>query len=72
LTLKRVRGEYSLTVENLTAGSSSTLAIRHPDFLDGERELYVGLFGANTQSEVRKTLTIKEFSVTVWTVGQGP
>jgi hypothetical protein len=68
LTLKRVRGEYSLTVENLTDGSSSTLAIRHPDFLDRERNLYVGLFGANTQSEVRKTLTIKEFSVTVWTV----
>jgi hypothetical protein len=68
LTLKRIRGEYSLTVENLTAGSSSTLAIRHPDFLDEKQDLYVGLFGANTQSEVRKTLTIKEFTVTVWTV----
>jgi hypothetical protein len=68
LTLKRARGKYSLTVANLTAGSSSALAIRHPEFLDGERELYVGLFGANTQSEVRKTLTIKELAVTVWTV----
>jgi hypothetical protein len=68
LTLKRARGKYSLTVENLTAGSSSALAIRHPDFLDDQRDLYVGLFGANTQSQVRKTLTIKEFSVTVWTV----
>jgi ferric-dicitrate binding protein FerR (iron transport regulator) len=68
LTLKRARGKYSLTVENLTAGSSSALAIRHPHFLDGERDLLVGLFGANTQSEVRKTLTIKEFAVTVWTV----
>ena len=68
LTLKRAGGKYALTVENLTAGSSSTLAIRHPDFLDGERQLYVGLFGANTQSPVRKTLTVKDFSVTVWTV----
>jgi ferric-dicitrate binding protein FerR (iron transport regulator) len=68
LTLKRAGGKYSLTVANLTTGSSSALAIRHPGFLDNERELYVGLFGANTQSEVRKTLTIKELSVTVWTV----
>jgi hypothetical protein len=67
LTLSRLSGKYSLTVENLTAGGSSTLAIRHPDFLVGEEDLYVGLFGANTQSEVRKTLTVKEFSVTVWT-----
>ncbi len=67
-TLKRTGGKYTLTVENLTAGSSSTLAIRHPDFLDGERDLYVGLFGANTHSRVRKTLTVKDFSVTVWAV----
>jgi hypothetical protein len=68
LTLKRTAGRYSLAVENLTAGSASTLTIRHPEFLDGRPDLFVGLFGANTQSEVRKTLTIKEFSVTVWTV----
>ncbi|HZY87904.1 MAG TPA: FecR domain-containing protein [Gemmataceae bacterium] len=67
-TLKRTGGKYALTVANLTAGSSSTLAIRHPDFLDGRRDLYVGLFGANTQSPVRKTLTVKDFSVTVWAV----
>jgi ferric-dicitrate binding protein FerR (iron transport regulator) len=68
LTLKRTGGKYALTVENLTAGGSSTLAIRHPDFLDGQRDLYVGLFGANTRSRVRKTLTVKDFSVTVWAV----
>lgn len=68
LTLKRVHGKYSLTVENLTTGNGSTLAIRHPDFLDLERDLYVGLFGANTQSEVRKTLIFKDFQTTVWTV----
>ena len=67
LTLRRTAGKYALTVANETTGGSSTLAIRHPDFLDAERDLYVGLFGANTQSEVRKTLVIKEVQVTVWT-----
>jgi hypothetical protein len=68
LTLKRAKGKYSLTVENLTKGSASTLTIRHPEFLDSEKDLYVGLFGANTQSEVRKTLTFKDFQATVWAV----
>ncbi len=72
LTLKRLQGKYSLTVENLTDGSTSTLTIRHPGFLDGERELFVGLFGANTQSNVRKTLVVKEFQVTVWTAATEP
>jgi hypothetical protein len=72
LTLKRTAGKYSLTVENLTTGSTSTLTIRHPDFLDAEKDLYVGLFGANTQSEVRKTLTFKGFQATVWTVANHP
>jgi hypothetical protein len=68
LTLRRTRGAYALIVENLTKHSSSTLAIAHPAFLDHERDLYVGIFGANPQSDVRKTLTIKEFDVKVWTV----
>src|SRR5262249_30987713 len=68
ITLRRVGGKYSLIVENLTKHRSSTLAIAHPTFLDGARDLYVGLFGANTQSDVRKTLTIQRFDVRVWTV----
>jgi hypothetical protein len=68
LTLRRVAGAYSLVVENLTRKSSSTLSIAHPMFLNGERDLYVGFFGANTQSDLRKTLTIKDFGVKVWTV----
>jgi hypothetical protein len=68
LTLKRTAGKYSLTVENLTTGSTSTLTIRHPEFLDAEHDLFVGLFGANTHSNVRKTLVVKELEVTVWTV----
>jgi hypothetical protein len=67
LTLRRTSGKFALTVENQTTGSASTLSIRHPDFLDAERDLYVGLFGANTRSEVRKTLVIKELTATVWT-----
>jgi hypothetical protein len=72
LTLKRVAGKYSLTVENLTDGSTSTLTIRHPHFLNDRGDLYVGLFGANAQSNVRKTLLIREFQATVWTVAAPP
>ena len=71
LTLSRLGGKYSLVVDNLKRNSSSTLAIAHPKFLDGESELYLGIFGANTQSDLRKTLTIREFSVTVWTAQSG-
>ena len=60
LTLRRTGGRYSLLVDNLTRNSSSTLEIAHPAFLDGETDLYVGLFGANTQSDLCKTLTIRE------------
>jgi hypothetical protein len=67
LTLRRTGGRYSLVVDDLTRRSSSTLAIAHPAFLDGESDLYVGLFGANTQSDLPKTLTVRELSVTVWT-----
>jgi hypothetical protein len=67
LTLRRTGGAYSLVVENLTSRSSSTLAIAHPAFLDGELDLYVGLFGANPQSDLRKTLSIREIDIKVWT-----
>ena len=66
-TLQRDKGQYSLLAENLTRQSSSRLSIAHPAFLDPERDLYVGIFGANTQSNVRKTLKIKELGVTVFT-----
>ena len=66
-TLQREKGRYSLLAENLTRKSSSRLSIVHPAFLDPERDLYVGIFGANTQSDVRKTLKIKDLGVTVYT-----
>ena len=71
MTLKRESGKYFLTMENLSSGSGSTINIKHPDFLDSERDLFVGLFGANTQSEVQRTLVIKELVVTVW-ASSGP
>jgi hypothetical protein len=67
LAMRRIGGRYSLVVENLTRRSSNTLAIAHPSFLDHEQDLFAGLFGANTQSDVSKTLTIKEMKVTIWT-----
>jgi hypothetical protein len=67
ITLRRTGGRFSLVVDNLTRNSSSSLKIPHPAFLDQERDLHVGFFGANTQSDLRKTLTIRELAVTVWT-----
>jgi hypothetical protein len=70
LTLRRISGDFSLIVENQTTKSSNTLAIAQPRFLDGEKDFYVGIFGANTRSNVRKTLTIKNMKVTVWKPAQ--
>jgi len=62
----RFGGLYSLVVENMTRGSSNTLTITHPAFLDQQQNLFAGLFGANTQSDVSKTLNIKEVKITIW------
>jgi hypothetical protein len=71
LTLQRVGGKYSLMIENYTADGSSTLAIPHPKFLDGERDLYVGLFGATPWRNKPRTLFVKEFKATVWALSPG-
>ena len=57
-------------MENLTTGSSSTLAIRHPSFLDEEGDLLVGLFAANPRGEAGRTINVKDLQVTVWTEGE--
>jgi len=67
LTLQRVQGKFSLMVENRTTGLTSTLAIAHPEFLDGEQDVYVGLFGATPWRDKPRILFISEFRVTVWT-----
>jgi len=70
LTLRRDGSDYLLTVENITTGMMTTISLRQPEFLEGENDFYVGFFGANTQSKERRTLLLKEFKVTVWTVAQ--
>jgi ferric-dicitrate binding protein FerR (iron transport regulator) len=72
LTMRRRDGKYSLTVENRTNGSSSTVTIRHPAFLDGKRDLFVGLFAANPRSEVHRPIRVKNFQATVWTRSSPP
>jgi hypothetical protein len=72
LTLRRVGGKFSLTIEKLTDGFASTLTARETEFLDAETDLYVGVFGANAQGKVQGTLAVKEFQATVWTVGPRP
>jgi hypothetical protein len=67
LTLRRVAGRYSLSVDNRSTGGSSTLAIRHPAFLDGETDIYVGFFAANPLSDAEATLIVKQMEATVWT-----
>ncbi len=66
MTLQRVGGKYSLAVENQTTGESTTLTIRHPEFLDVEPDLYVGVFGANPWRPVSRTLALQELRATVW------
>jgi hypothetical protein len=66
LTLRRISGKYTLSVENLSTGGASTLAIRHPDYLDLQPELYVGLFAAEPRSDVGRKLVVKEFQAAVW------
>ncbi len=70
MTLRREGATFLLTVENLTTVESTIVTMRQPQFLEGEPDIYVGFFGANTQSEVRRTLVLKEFKVTVWTLVQ--
>ena len=50
MTLRRTANNYSLTIENLTTGSSTTVAMPEPGFLENETDVYVGFFGANTCS----------------------
>jgi hypothetical protein len=68
ITLRREGSKYTLTNENLTTGVAMSLTVPQPDFLAGQNDLYVGVFGANTQSDQRRDLTLKEFKVKVWPV----
>ena len=70
-TLRRTGGAYTFLVENLTRKSTNALTIAPSPFLAETADLDVGLFGANTQSDRRKTLTIKNVEITVLTQTAG-
>jgi hypothetical protein len=69
LTLRRVGGKFSLTIEKSTDGFATVLTpLRPTAFLDAETDLYVGVFGANAQGKLQGTLVVKELKATVWAV----
>jgi hypothetical protein len=73
LTLRRVGGKFSLTIEKSTDGFATVLTPPRPTaFLDSETDLYVGVFGANAQGKLQGTLVVKELNATVWTAPPSP
>ena len=66
LTLSRIDNKFSLTAENLTDGGTASLSIRHPEYLDHRNDIHVGVFGANPFSDVRKTVSIRKFTINIW------
>ena len=68
LTLRRVAGQYTSTTENETSGASSTLKIRHPEFLDNEPDLLVGIYAATPRDTEPSKVLIDEYRITVQTI----
>lgn len=64
MTLRRTTGKFYLTVGNHTG--TNTIDIKHPEFLDGQKEMFLGLYGANTQSNKPQQIIIKRIEITVW------
>jgi len=67
IQLNRTGGKYTMSVENRTSGATSTLAIRHPEFLDGHSDLTVGIFAADPRGMNHKAVHFGAFSATVMT-----
>lgn len=67
MTLRRVGGKYSFSVEDLATAVVTEVSMRHPDFLDRETDLHVGLFGATPWRMYPRTILVEKFSATVWT-----
>jgi hypothetical protein len=66
MRLARTGGKFSMAVENRTSGATSTLAIRHPEFLDGRAELVVGVFACDPRGKDHRAVRFSAFSATVW------
>lgn len=66
IRIARTGGKFSMAVENRTSGATSTLAIRHPEFLDGRADLTVGVFACDPRGNDHKSVRFREFTATVW------
>jgi hypothetical protein len=64
--LSRTGGKFAVAVENRTTGAVSTLATRHPEFLDGRPDLVVGVFACDPRGKDHKAVRFATFSATVW------
>lgn len=66
IRLARTGGKFSMAVENRTSGATSTLAIRHPEFLDGRADLTAGVFACDPRGKDHKAVRFREFTAVVW------
>jgi len=53
-------------VENRTSGATSTLAIRHPEFLDGRADIVVGVFAGDPRGDDHTKVRFSKVASTVW------
>ena len=66
LTLSRTGGTYAVDYQNLTNPAlSGLLSLVQPTFLNGQTDLYVGIFAANARNNDPKVGTIDAYSVNV-------
>jgi len=65
IELSRTGGRFSTAIENRTSGATSTLVTRHPEFLDGRADVFVGIFACDPRGNDLKTVRFEAFSATV-------
>jgi len=70
ITLARRQGKYTMGVENRTSGATSTLEIRHPEFLDGRSDLVAGIFACDPRGKDSQAIRFGHINVTVWHDGK--
>lgn len=70
ITLARKQGKYTMSVENRTSGATSTLEIRHPDFLDGHSDLVAGIYASDPRGKEKQAVRFGDITVTVWHEGK--
>lgn len=66
LTLSRNNAHYSFTITNLThPAKSGVIPLSQPRYLAGATNLYVGVFAANADNPIPRTLVVTDYAVTV-------